>query len=144
MRNRPCSELEIKLRQSYTQEIDLYQQALEVAERLQLAYRENSANGESVLQELLMILDQIACIDQDSILIRELWKNSGYSAGPELQQVLNMVAELIQKLAERIAAAEATLQEQKARLAPELDAVNRVQQAQRSYGRVLEQSALEN
>lgn len=125
--------------QAYHEEAERYAEALKLAEQLADSLRQG-ALAEDALQRLVTLLEEVALLETRIAPVKESWNQAGTSPSPELREVLARVAELIQRLAACVNAAEQEAVVQKGLLAPKLDGLIRSRQMQQAYGGVMSAS----
>jgi hypothetical protein len=126
------TELEEILVAAYRRQAGCYTQALELAHSIDAAVRLGQDQGPP-MQHLITVLDEVAAIDADASDARQLWQRSSRRPGPELQAVLDQVANLIQALHACVGSAAQHARAETERLAPQLDRLVRGRQMQAAY-----------
>jgi hypothetical protein len=86
-------EAETILSRAYEDELDLYGQALSLAERLDQDAAEDTSWG-----QLSRIIGELADLEAGIANTKEEWCRAGYEPGPQLQATLTLVAKQIERL----------------------------------------------
>ena len=128
--------LEALLCTAYEQEAACYARALQIAENAGPALRNGQA-AEAEMSGLVACLHDVDTIETGIKGHKEAWQKSARDAGPELRALLARVAELIQSLQDRLAAAEQAARAHIGRLGPQLDEMIRSRRMRQAYGGIM-------
>ncbi len=129
-----CSA-EARLCLAYREQAGCYAQALLAVEALPQLFHQGQDAAQQ-LHALAVQLDHIAAIETRLAATKVEWHQSGRRPGTELTTVLDQVAELIERLAQQIHAAEQEALSQKSGLLSQLDEATRGHQMHRAYRQI--------
>jgi len=118
---------------AYRDQAERYRQAGALAESLPALIRSGDDHSEG-LGRVMALLAEVAAIEERVRPLKEQWTRGGSTPGPELRAVLTEATQLIQRLAQSLAAAEQEAAARHERLVPQVDAVIRARAMRRAYG----------
>jgi hypothetical protein len=131
--NDSASSAEGTLCAAYKEETGHYTQALQMADALATALQQGQGFEDKVRQ-IVVQLDEIARLEALIAEPKRHWQQSGRKPAGEFKNVLAQVTQLIERLADKIRAAEQMASLRQQCLVPELDSLIRGKQMRSAYG----------
>lgn len=123
---------EAELCQAYQKETTNYLRALAEMETVLEAFRQGR-HADEAIQRLTVLLEEVASIEESIALAKRRWSDRGGKPGPELRAVLTSLAQILERLLERIGEAERHAWAQQKQLLPELVHLAQGRRMQRAY-----------
>jgi hypothetical protein len=130
--NAAWQKIEHLLFEAYQGQVVDYTQALLLAENLLAAWKPG-VDPTGTLQQIQTIMDKVAASNAAILKARRQWQESGKTPGAALAEALQLVAQKMQRLADRIRQLQDLALAQKNKIVPELESLLRGRQMQRAY-----------
>ena len=125
-------QIETQLIEAYARQARKYEEALVVVERFAggLEQEDNRLNDLEVMKHLL---GEVAELDRRIEPTKKRWQHCRVDPGPQLNEQLRRVTDLIGRLLGQVRRAEQRAEQCKNRMIPKLDSAARGKQMQRAY-----------